>query len=90
MADIKAEVLINDIPNELIINWDQTPLHIVPTGNWTMHQAKEKKIPIAHLDDKQQITAVLAVSLNGNYLPLQLIYKGKTEKCHPRGDVPEG
>ena len=91
LADITAEVLMNDIPDELIINWDQTPLHIVPTGNWTMHQAGDKIIPVANLDDKRQITAVLAVSLTGTYLAPQLIYQGKTERCHPQVDaIPEG
>ena len=31
-ADIKAQVLMNDIPDELVINWDQTALPLVPTG----------------------------------------------------------
>ena len=91
LADIKAEVLMNDIPDELIINWDQNPLHIIPTGDWTMHQAGEKIIPIANIDDKRQITAVLAVSLTGTYLSPQLIYQGKTERCHPQFNaVPDG
>lgn len=65
LADIAAEVLMNDIPDELVINWDQTGLPLVPTGNWTMHHAGEKVIPIAHVDDKRQITAVLAATLTG-------------------------
>ena len=32
LADVAAEALINDIPESLIINWDQTGLSIVPTG----------------------------------------------------------
>ena len=77
LADITTEVMMNEIPDDLIINWDQTPLHIVPTGDWTMHQSVEKVIPIANLDDKRQITAVLAVSVRGHYLAHQLIYQGK-------------
>lgn len=38
LANIKAEVLINDIPPQLILNWDQTAIHYVPTGEWTMHK----------------------------------------------------
>ena len=86
LADIRAEVLMNDIPDELIINWDQTLLHIIPTGNWTMNKAGEKIILIANLDDKRQITAVLAITMSGSYLAPQLIYQGKTERCHPRLD----
>ena len=31
-ADVAAEILINDIPESLILNWDQTGLSIVPSG----------------------------------------------------------
>ena len=65
LADLAAEVLMNDIPDELIINWDQTGLPLVPTGQWTMHHAGDKVIPIAHADDKRQITGVLAATLAG-------------------------
>ena len=52
LADIKAEVVMNERPHELIFNWDQTAIQLVPTGRWTMHRAKEKVIPIANSDDK--------------------------------------
>ena len=77
MADIQAEVMMNEIPDELIINWDQTPLHLVPTGQWTMHRSGENIISIANLDDKRQITGVDAVTIQGHYLPPQLIYQEK-------------
>ena len=50
--------------------WDQTAVQFVPTGQWTMHKSDDKLVPIAHLDDKRQITAVLAATLSGIYLPL--------------------
>ena len=90
LAYIQAEVVMNEIPHELVINWDQTALQLVPTGQWTMHRAGEKVIPITSSDDKRQITAVFAASLTGAYLPPQLIYKGKTERCHPQVPAPEG
>jgi len=71
LADIAAEALMNDIPDKLIFNWDQTGLHMVPTGEWIMYKSGDKIIPIAHLDDKRQITAVLAATL-----------KGKTRRYH--------
>ena len=52
LADIKAEVLMNDIPIDLVFNWDQTGIQLIPTGEWTMHQAKDKLVPITHSDDK--------------------------------------
>ena len=83
-------MVMNEIQHELIINWDQTALQLMPTGQWTMHHTGEKVIPIASSDDKRQITAVLAASLIGEYLPPQLIYYGKTERCHPKVPAPEG
>ena len=55
-----------------------------------MHRAREKVIPISNSDDKRQITAVFAATLSGEYLPLQFIYKGKTERCHPQVAFPKG
>jgi len=48
-----------------------------------------KSVPIAHADDKRQITAVLAANATGEYLPPQLVYKGKTTRCHPHAKFPE-
>ena len=36
LLDIKAVVEMEDIPFDLIINWDQTGIHYVPVGSWTM------------------------------------------------------
>ena len=77
LADVAAEVVINKIPESLIINWDQTGLSIVPTGDWTMEKGAQT-VPITHSDDKRQLTAVLAITAAGDYLPPQLLYQGKT------------
>ena len=90
LRDIQAEVVMNDIPKDLIFNWDQTAIQLVPTGDWTMNEAKAEKVVIANSDDKRQITAVLAATMTGEYLPTQLIYKGKTTRCHPKVSFPEG
>ena len=90
LADVTAEVVMNEIPDDLIVNWDQTALHLIPTGQWTMHHSGDKMVPITNSDDKRQITAVLAASMAGEYLPPQLIYAGKTERCHPRISAPDG
>ena len=90
LADIAAEVVLNEVPKELIVNWDQTGLSIVPTSDWTMEKRGAKVVPIANTDDKRQLTAVLAVTASGEYLNPQLLYKGKTEKCHPTVAFPEG
>lgn len=57
----------------------------VPTGQWTMNKSGKQVVAISNSDDKRQITAVLAVTMSGEYLPPQLICKGKTVRCHPKG-----
>ena len=47
-----------------------------------------KKVEIVAKDDKCQITAVLAASLKGDFLPLQIIYEGKTSRCLPTVKFP--
>ena len=71
LADVKAEVLMNDIPRDLVFNWDQTAIQLVPTGQWTMNRAKEKVIAIKNSDDKCQITAVVAATITGELFPVQ-------------------
>ena len=33
LTDVKAVVEMNEIPHELIINWDQTGIHYVQSGS---------------------------------------------------------
>ncbi|ELU18281.1 hypothetical protein CAPTEDRAFT_185762 [Capitella teleta] len=57
---IKQEFL-DRITHEMIVNFDQTGLNIMPTGSWTLGQRGSK----------------------------QLIYAGRTKKCHPPHKIPE-
>ena len=36
LADIRTKVYMEDIPADLIINWDHTGLKYIPVSNWTM------------------------------------------------------
>ena len=65
-------------------------MSIIPTGEWTMEKWGEKVIKISHSDDKWQITGVFAATLAGDYFLPQLIYKGKTCRCHPQLSFPQG
>jgi len=49
-----------------------------------MEKEGSKRVKITALDDKLQITLALGVTKNGRYLPPQLIYAGKTSKCHSK------
>lgn len=89
LQDIKAIVEMEDIPSQLIINWDQTGINYVPVSQWTMEKKGCKKVEVIGLNDKRQITAVFAGSLSGDFLPIQLVYQGKTSKCLPNVNFPE-
>ena len=89
LINIKAVVMFKEIPDELIINWDQTGIKYVPVSEWTMAQYKSKRVEVSGVDDKRQITATFAASLTGSFLPVQLVYQGKTSKCHPSIDFPK-
>ena len=55
-----------------------------------MEKEGAKTVSIAHSDDKRQLTAVLAITAAADYLPTQLLYQGKTPKCHPQVSFPPG
>ena len=50
-----------------------------------MEKEGSKRIEIVGSDDKRQLTAVFGASLAGDFLPPQLVYKGKTSPCLPVG-----
>ena len=80
---IRSVVIMEDIPDALILNWDQTAMKLVPSTKWTMERRGAKQIEIATCNDKRQITAVFACSLRGDFLPIQLIFQATTQKCLP-------
>lgn len=61
LQDIRNIVVMDEIPNELIINLDQTGLNYVPVSQWTMEVEGAKCVQVDGKDDKCQITAVLLV-----------------------------
>lgn len=76
-------VKVHNIPPELIINWDQTLINVAPTTNWTMAKVGSKWVEVAALNDKRQVMSTLAITMSGEFLPPQILYQGKTERCHP-------
>ena len=88
LLEIKVIVNMDEIPPELIINFDQTALNYVPVSHWTMDQEGAKRVEVVAKDDKRHITAVFAGSCSGHFLPPQLIYEGKTSRCLPNYEFP--
>ena len=72
---------MDEIPHELILNFDQTGLNYVAVTPLTMEEEGMKSIEVTAKDDKRQITAVFCGSLTGDFLPPQLIYEAKNDRC---------
>ena len=90
LYEITDKVLQHNIPDELIINVDQTPPKFVATGNITMAAKREKHISRSGVTDKKAINVTLCESIDGCMLTLQLICTGKTEKSLPNFTFPDG
>ena len=80
----------HDIPKDLILNLDQTPLSYVSPGKYIFNLKRAKTVPTKGVDEKRQITATFAISMTGSFLPIQLIYEGKNRTCLPNYDFPKG
>ena len=90
LTDVVTTVTMEEIPPDLILNWDQTGIKIVPCSTWTMERQGAKRVQMVGVNDKRQITAIFCGTLLGDFLPVQLIYKGKTPRCHPHFEFPSG
>ena len=77
------------IPQSLVLNLDQTPLKYVPVSNETMAKRGSTSITIEGSSDKRMITGTFAITLCGNFLPIQLIYGGSTNQSLPRVTFPK-
>ncbi len=89
LARICEKVVEHNIPPELIINFDQTSVNIVPVSDWTLNLSGQKQVDIIGKDDKRAITALLGTSLTGDLLPTQVIYQGSSKRCHPKFNFPK-
>ena len=94
-ADVKKTFLqsvVETVAMEEILPqlWDQTGINIVPSSCWTMEEKGSRRIELVGLKDKCQIAAVFCCTIEGNFLPVQLIYKGTTSRCHPKHKFPAG
>lgn len=74
------------MPQELILNWDQAGIEIVPINTWTMELCGTK------FDELRQVAEYCGCVVWKIGWELQLsLYRGKTTCCHPhRLCIPSG
>ena len=71
------------------MNFDQIALGFKAPNKSKFTAKGVDSVPIANVDDKRQITATFCINIVGDFLPVQLIYGGITDKCHPKVKFPE-
>ena len=54
-----------------------------------MEKKGVKNVPISGIDDKRSITALFSIILEEKFLPMQMIYEGKTMLSLPKIKFPE-
>ncbi len=80
------EVLTHGVPAELMVNMDQTAMHLVPSGGSRTYDKRGKKeIAVTGVEDKRQITICVSSAADGTTLPPQLIFQGKSSRSLPSG-----
>ena len=52
LLDFNNVIEMNDVPEQLVINWDQTGISYVPISSWTMEKEGVKKVEVTGKDDK--------------------------------------
>ena len=71
---------MDEIPGDMIVNFDQTGIHYIPVMPWTMEKEGVKRVEIVSKDDKRQITAVFT---QVTFCHHKLYIKGKhLVACH--------
>ena len=84
MQDIDSKIKKYGIPPELVLKSDQTPSSYVSVGKSTMARKGSTAISIKGVTDRRAITLNFVVTLANDFLPMQVIYSGKTQASQPR------
>ena len=87
--DIVALAEEHNVPSSLILNLDQTPLKYMPVRRQSLAKKGSKSVSAIGSTDKRSITKTFIITLSRNFLPMQLIYGGKTTQSLPRFKFPD-
>ncbi|KAG6824721.1 hypothetical protein H0H92_006024 [Tricholoma furcatifolium] len=77
-----------DIPLKLLINMDQTGILILLSHLKTFHDKGARQVDIVGKDEKRAYTLCVATSAEGDILPFQQVWAGKTEASVPSKGAP--
>ena len=52
LLEFNNVVEMDEVPAELIINWDQTGINYIPVSSWTMEEEGSKRVQVVGKDYK--------------------------------------
>ena len=58
MQDVVSTIVVEDIPPELIVNWDETGIKMVPCTQWTMEKQGTRIVELTGMKDKCQMAPI--------------------------------
>ena len=73
LFEIEQLVYKKKIPDDMVLNMDQTAVRMVPTANWTISPEGSKQVPLTAVDDKREVTVLLSITTGGSMLAAQVI-----------------
>ena len=73
LFQIEQLVYKKKIPDDMVLNMDQTAVRMVPTANWTISPEGSKQVPLTAVDDKREVTVLLSITTGGSMLAAQVI-----------------
>ena len=77
MANLVAD---GNIPQQLVYQLDHTGLPLCVTSRHTYMESGVREVKIATANDKRQITGVPVINAAGEFIFMQLIFTGKTDR----------
>eukprot|EP01084_Bolivina_argentea_P097606 175457_1 len=84
---VNKKIVEEKIHHSMVVDFDETSVAAVPSSDYTMNIRGRGTVKIAGRSDKRNVTAINAGALNGNKLPLQVIYGGKTARCEVKAEI---
>ena len=71
------------VPAALAIGADETGVHLVPRSSVVLAKKGSRAVAREDFQDKRQITAMVAHTMDGRMLPVQLVFAGKSLRVLP-------
>jgi hypothetical protein len=84
----KLEDVIPQYHPSLVLEMDETGIPWCPAQNYTYAPKGQKKIVIPGQCDKRSSSGTIIVTQSGQFLPLQVIWEGKSNRSIPKSNYP--